>query len=145
MRTQAGFNILELLAVLAIIGILALIAYPNYIKYLVKGERVAMMTQMQGIASQIEAKKMATGGVSYKQGGSTRTIYEGFEGAYPKEGPAAYQLTVTPVPKISGYTLTATPIEGSKPHQLDDGALTLNQDGYKCRASQCGIGDEWNQ
>ena len=110
-----------------------------------------MMAEMQQIASKIEANK-----ITYKRYDRiplneifTNTV-TGSSTTFPSTGTALYNVTITPVSgsRLNGrnWTLTATPISGRQ--MANDGALTLNPQGNKCRGSGpgkvCGFGDEWN-
>lgn len=150
-HNMKGFTLIELMIVVAILGILAAIAYPSYQGYIEKGKRVDMMAEMQQIASKIEANK-----ITYKRYDRiplneifTNTV-TGSSTTFPSTGTALYNVTITPVSgnRLNGrnWTLTATPISGRQ--MANDGALTLNPQGNKCRGSGpskvCGFGDEWN-
>lgn len=137
-RTQRGFTLVEMMIVVAIIGIIAAIAYPSYQRYVIKTKRTDMMSQMQNIASQIESRKLAQG--SYNTISST--VQTDFKGAYPSQGQALYDVTITD-PLVSKWTIIAIP--KSNAQLRSDGTLTLNYQGIKCRASICGSGDEWNK
>ena len=131
---QQGFTLIELMIVVAIIGVLAAIAYPSYQRYVIKTKRTDMMTEMQNIASQIESRKLAQG--SYTNAGT------GLNGSFPRGGTALYTITLAPTPLTDRWTITATPVSSSQ--MANDGTLTLNAQGIKCRDTSCGTGQEWN-
>ena len=131
---QQGFTLIELMIVVAIIGVLAAIAYPSYQRYVIKTKRTDMMTEMQNIASQIESRKLAQG--SYTNAGT------GLNGSFPRGGTALYTITLAPTPLTERWTITATPVSSSQ--MANDGTLTLNAQGIKCRNTSCGTGQEWN-
>ena len=139
LKQQNGFTLIELMIVVAIISVLAMVAYPSYQNYVVKSKRTDMMSEMQNIGSQIEAKKLAAG--SYANVSTT-----GLTGSYPRSGTALYNITVTPSPLTHAWTVTATPVAGQQ--MAGDGILSLEASGKKCRkvdnVSTCGTGDEWN-
>lgn len=148
-----GFTLIEMMIVVAIIGILAAIAYPSYQQYVIKTKRADMMSEMQNIASEIQARKLA-------QGSYSNALRTGLTGNYPKQGTALYNVTVETIvapvspppetppplgPLTSEWIITATPLVASQ--MVSDGALSLNYQGIKCRGNgvnkKCGTGDEW--
>lgn len=131
--SQQGFTLIELMIVVAIIGVLAAIAYPSYQRYVIKTKRTDMMTEMQNIASQIESRKLAQG--SYTNAGT------GLNGSFPRSGTALYTITLEPTPLTARWKITAKPVS---PQMANDGTLTLNSQGVKCRGTSCGTGQEWN-
>jgi len=128
-----GFTLIEMMIVVAIIGILAAFAYPNYQQYVIKSKRIDMMSEMHNIATEIQSQKLT-------QGKYSNTLVTGLGGDYPKQNPL-YNVSFTPDPLTSEWTITATPKTGTQ--MVDDGNLTLNSVGQKCRGSTCGTGDEW--
>ena len=150
---QMGFTLIELMIVVAIIGVLATIAYPAYNGYIERVNRAEMMSEMQQIASRIEANK-----INYKRydnipltavfisppdnTGSSR---------FPVSGTVLYTVTVTSdnntTLKDKDWTIVATPVTGQR--MATDGIMTLDSDGEKCRGSgtakKCGSNDEWNK
>ncbi|WP_339663844.1 prepilin-type N-terminal cleavage/methylation domain-containing protein [uncultured Psychrobacter sp.] len=148
-----GFTLIEMMIVVAIIGILAAIAYPSYQQYVIKTKRADMMSEMQNIASEIQARKLA-------QGSYSNALRTGLTGNYPQQGTALYNVTVETIvapvspppetppplgPLTSEWIITATPLVASQ--MVSDGALSLNYQGIKCRGNgvnkKCGTGDEW--
>ena len=120
--------------VVAILGLLAAIAYPSYQGYIEKGNRADMMSEMHNIASQIESRKLARGSYS-------NDLVSGLGGSFPSQGTALYTISFSPSPLTSKWTLTATPVVGTR--MATDGNLTLNDQGLKCRAGNCSMDEQW--
>lgn len=149
-RSLQGFTLIELMIVVAIIGVLAAIAYPSYQSYVIKTKRVDMMTEMQQIASRIEANK-----IIYRRYDRIplSEIYSntvtGTTTTFPNTGTALYTVSLTPIEGTilnDRWVITATPVEDGQ--MENDENLTLDFEGKKCRGSDtdkvCGFGDEWN-
>ena len=132
-----GFTLIEIMIVVAIIAVLAAVAYPSYERYIVKTKRTDMMSEMQNIASEIESRKLAQGSYSAISAG----VKTDFSTAYPRQGTQLYDVTITD-PLVAKWIITAAPKPNSK--MTNDGILTLNYQGIKCRGSVCGSGKEWN-
>lgn len=150
-----GFTLIELMIVVAIVAIMSAIAYPSYQQYVIKTKRTDMMSEMQNIASEIQARKLA-------QGSYNNNLKSGLTGDYPRQGSALYNVTIEPIvvtpeppppaptpPTMlnAEWIITANPITGTQ--MANDGSMTLNYLGVKCRViknvNTCGINDEWNK
>ena len=149
-KKDKGFTLIEMMIVVAIIGILAAIAYPSYQRYVIKTKRTDMMTEMQNIASEIESRKLAQGSYS----AISAAVKTSFATAYPRQGTQLYDVTINPTTLTppdntltNKWIITATPKPNSK--MTNDGILTLNYQGIKCRGTgvnkKCGTGDEWTK
>ena len=134
-HSQHGMTLIEILIVIAIIGVLAAITYPSYQRYVIESKRVDMMSEMQNIATQIQTNKLA-------QGTYSNDLVTGLGGIYPAQGTALYQVTFTPNPLTSNWTIIATPEVGGQ--MATDGVLSLDFQGTKCRSATCSTGDDWN-
>lgn len=137
-KSNRGFTLIELMIVVAILGIIAAIAYPSYLGYMEKGHRADMMSELHNIASEIQSRKLAQGSYSTI---STAVMRDFNNKSYPAQGTALYTVTVTPSPLTANWKITATPVTGKR--MAGDGDITLNYQGLKCRASNCGTGDQW--
>lgn len=154
-KDQRGFTLIEMMIVIAIIGVLAAISYPSYQQYVIKSKRTDMMSEMQNIASEIQARKLA-------QGSYNNDLKSGLTGNYPTQGNALYSVTIEPIvvpPKPpppapvpptmlnAEWIIAATPITGTQ--MANDGSMTLNYLGVKCRViktvNTCGTNGEWNK
>lgn len=135
-KTQQGFTLIELMIVVTILAVLLGIAIPNYQSYVKKTKRNDMMVELQNIASQIQAQKLAKG--SFANVNTDLLV-----GDYPKGSQSLYTVSISPDPLTSEWELTATPKAGKQ--MAGDGNLTLNATGKKCHQTQCGQGEEWRR
>ena len=153
---QNGFTLIELMIVTAIIGILAAIAYPSYQGYVERTNRADMMSEMQQVASRIEANK-----INYKRYDRIplSSILSGTPAtdgsvSFPSSGTVLYKVTIgtgtwgeegwaTSTGTLGGrnWTIRAIPVTGQR--MASDGSLTLDSTGQKCRDSYCGADSEW--
>ena len=134
--SQQGFTLVEVMIVVAIIGVLAAIAYPSYQQYVIKTKRTDMMSEMHNIATQIQSNKLA-------QGTYSNNLVTGLGGGFPKQGDALYTISFTPNPLTSEWRIIATPVAGSQ--MANDGVLSLDYQGTKCKSTTCSTSDDWNE
>ena len=134
--SQQGITLIEIMIVVAIIGVLAAITYPSYQRYVIKSKRTDMMSEMQNFATQIQSNKLA-------QGSYSNDLVTGLGGPYPAQGTTLYQVTFTPNPLTSNWSIIATPEVGGQ--MATDGTLSLDFQGTKCRSTICSTGDDWNE
>lgn len=132
-NSQHGFTLIEMIVVVAIIGLIASITYPGYQQYVIKSKRADMMSEMHNIAGQIESRKLA-------QGSYSDISVDDLTVDYPKQDQSLYSIDITD-PLVAQWKITAKPKAGKQ--MAEDGDLTLNYQGVKCRDSACGTGDEW--
>nr|WP_298809029.1 type IV pilin protein [uncultured Psychrobacter sp.] len=159
---QTGFTLIELMIVVAIIGVLVAIAYPSYQGYVERTNRADMMSEMQQIASRIESSK-----VNYKRYDRIplSSIFSGTPAtngsvSFPSSGTALYTVTAgtgtwgeadwtTSTGTLAGrdWTIIAIPVTGRR--MANDGSLTLDDQGIKCRiigtTEKCGKDNEWSK
>lgn len=120
--SMRGFTLIELMIAVVIIGILSAIAYPSYTNYVRKARRAeakSMLQEIQLIQEKYRANNNTYGTLSDL--GWTKTL-------------TYYDLTISPAPTASAYSINANAKTGSD--QLNDmqGAtackdLALNQSG----------------
>lgn len=143
----AGFTLVELIIVVAIIGILAAIVYPSYQGYIERTNRADMMSEMQQVANRIESNKVNYGRYDRIPLAVilSGTLDTDGSVSFPAANTALYTVSVTPNNATTlgsrNWVISAVPIANSR---MDgDGTLTLNSVGQKCRASACGMAEEW--
>lgn len=149
----SGFTLVELIIVVAVIGILSSIAYPSYLGYREKAIRADAMAELQQVAGRIEAQK-----INYKRYDKipltaifSTTLEADGSIKYPTSDKAYYQISVAPIDTtktpvtLNGerWKLSATPIATER--MANDGVMTLDYTGVRCRADKCGKSDEWRK
>ncbi len=118
-----GFTLIELMITVAIIGILTAIALPNYLQYVIRGNRVAAESQMMDIANREQQFLLADRAYA----DTAALTASGY--ALPAEVSAKYTYKVEPdnTKTPPTYLITFTPT-GS---QTTDGVITLDSTGAK--------------
>ena len=153
---QIGFTLIELMIVVAIIGVLAAIAYPSYTGYVQRANRADMLSEMQQIASKIEANKItyrrydriplssilsgtvaANGSINFTSSGTV--LYTVIVGT----GTWGETSWTTSTGTLGGrdWTIGAIPVAGQR--MVNDGSLTLDSTGQKCRKTYSDPCSEW--
>jgi type IV pilus assembly protein PilE len=126
-----GFTLIELLITIMIIGILVAIAMPTYNQYLIRASRQAAqadMVQMANTQEKIYLNSNAyTGSITNPYNGNSAVSYG--LGRLSTSLDGNYTYTLTPVTPSQFYTLTATPVAGTR--QANDGTLTLSSNGLR--------------
>ena len=130
---ERGFTLIELLIVVAIIGVIAAIATPSYRGYIERGHRADTMSELQNIGATIESRKLA-------QGKYSNALLTGLGGNFPQSN-SLYTISFDPNPLTSEWTIIASPIAGAR--MANDGNLTFDYRGLKCRDTACGMDNEW--
>lgn len=123
---QQGFSLIELMVAVAIVGILAAVAFPSYQNYVVKGNRAAAQAFMMDVENR--QKQYLLDARSYAADLATLNM------AAPSDVSNFYTVTIAASAAPPAFTITATPITGSK--QESDGALTLDSSGAKTPADK---------
>lgn len=121
---------MELMMVVAVISILAAIAYPSYQDQVLKSHRTEGKTALMQTAQQLErcftASNSFTGCVTFPF-----TTEHG-----------RYQLTVSPAPPVTNYTLSAVP-QGAQTKDTRCGTLTYTDANVKGRTGSGPMSECW--
>lgn len=135
MKTQKGFNLIELMIVVVIVGVLAAVAIPSYQSHVIKGKRSAAQGFMLSIAAREEQYLLDAR--TYANSLTTLGLTQPAETAGKYNFAVTVATLATDPTYVAGvalpqYTITATAI-GS---QAADGNLTLDNTGTKTPASK---------
>jgi len=122
MKHAKGFTLIELMIVVAVIGIISMIAIPQYSQYVIRGNRAAAEAFMMDVSNR--EKQYLIDARDYAPDLTTLSM------TAPANVSNNYTVAVSaPVATPPSYTITATPVAGSK--QANDGTLTLDDLGNK--------------
>ena len=135
MKTNKGFTLLELLIVITIMAIIVAIAIPNYIRYVVRAQRVEARNALQAVAQQIDQNYRVTRDYSKLANGDTlsnATISSWGFANIPSNTNKRYEIsfvpnTITP----TGYTLQAQAFGKQAQRDKDCAYFFYNQSGTK--------------
>lgn len=114
---QQAFTLVELLVVVAIIAILAAIAFPAYQNYVLRSGRTDAKDALLNIAQQLERH--------YTQNNS----YSSYTLPSTSSASGLYTLTLTKA--ASTYTVTASPVAGSRQAKDSCKSFSINQAGTR--------------
>ena len=136
---QTGFTLIELVLVVAIVGILAAMAYPSYQQYVIRTKRADMMAYLQTEASRLEGQRLAMGSWSsintpssnYPLGNTGSKVLYSLSGTLDANGDGT----------TGDWKITAEP--NTTGMMRNDGVLSIDASGRKCRKTVCGLADEW--
>lgn len=133
-----GFTLMELMVTLVILGILTAMAVPQYQKYVVRSNRIAMQADLMRISSALERIKAVQ--LTYAGAVVTATNIYG-SAVYPigSTGTAVlYNLVLGPsnastAPTVTGALTTNWEISAIPANkQVGDGLMKLNSLGQSC-------------
>lgn len=125
MKSKRGFTLLELLIVMAIIAIITAIAFPAYQQHIIRSNRSAAQSFIQGVANKQE--QYILDARAYADTLALLNIT-----TVPGEVSKNYDITITDVTTTPpGYTIVATPTGFQLSKDTQCGKLTINQLGAK--------------
>ena len=134
MNKLRGFTLIELLIVIVIVAVLAAIALPGYQEYVRKARRTQAKTDLVEISQKLERE--FTLNRSYAAFPVLNYPHS------PQTGAPYYDLTFTPDPLDTTYTITAT-ATGSQTSDSKCGNLSLSSLGVKTASGSLGAAGCW--
>jgi len=136
-QSRRGFTLVELMVVVAVIGILSAIGYPSYTRYIVKANRSAAESFMQGVGS-LEERYLLDARTYFCTGAGacTNVLSATTTPAFivPASVSSHYTMSVAAPDTTTSaptYTITATPIGSQLTSDTECRNLTLDQNGTK--------------
>jgi len=121
-KKSNGFTLLELLVVVLIIGVTITIARDGYLQYQSKVHRVNAQSELMSISQQLQEYKMLNktySGLNPLGSGNSKTFPENVTQPF-------YTITLSLANSDQSFTLTATPVAGTK--QVADGIICINSE-----------------
>lgn len=131
MKKFAGFTLVELMITVAVVGILAVTAYPTYQNFLLKGNRAAAQSHLMDIAQRQQQYLMDARSYAGSVGTLNMTTPTDVSNFY-----TIAIVTATGTPPT--FTVTATPVAGSKQAADTCGAMSIDNNGAKTAAQSTG-------
>ena len=135
MKNNFGFSLFELIIALAIIGILCAIAYPAYTSHVTKTHRKQAEIALHNLANRME-RYYIENNHSYVDATPTKL---GLDEMMLKD---FYEISI-PTATATTFTLQAKPINNQAKHDLQCGALILNQLGEEKITGQATVNECW--
>ena len=138
MAIQRGMTLIELVVVIMIVGILAAVAIPSYRSYVVRSQRSDAKDAILALATQQEKHYLQCN--SYATAIDAATDCAAFE----LQGTAAsksgwYALDTDAPDPVTGFTVTATAINGENQWQDDEcRSFTVDQAGVRTAENAAG-------
>lgn len=129
-RNGLGFSLIELMIAVVIVSILAAISFPSYQQYVIRASREAAQTEL--VQMTILQEKIYLNSNAYSA--SVTSSYNGTSGGGLGNTTALtadrkYTISVSPNAPGQTFTLTATPVAGTK--QAGDGNITIDSTGQR--------------
>lgn len=155
-KSNTGFTLIELMIVTGIVAVLSAIAYPSFQRAMVVSKRADMMSKLQSMSVRIDSRRLVEGG--YNNIALNRIMIENTINSgvmqYPSSNPiydvSIWDMSTTSGTKITGNTMTTSrwkikAVPKSTGIMADDGTLSIDFSGIKCRDAACGLDDQWRK
>lgn len=132
--SQQGFTLIEIMIVVVIVGVLASIAYPNYTKYVQKGNRVEAQADLLDAAQRLQKCFTTNGTYKAVAGTANCSVYTKIESTYKSNGKGFYELSFKAVDDAS-FTLLAKAKVSPQTGDTVCTEIELNHQGIKSPAA----------